>query len=283
VCYPHRRRIFHRIVSPSYYRSIYYDYGPYYRWGYVWPYHHRRYVFVSLGGWWPYYTYRRYYWYPSHYYAWYGRYPDEYVVERGDTHNYYTYNYYYDSEKPRLEEKPEEKPPEPDEETQADRCFDEGVKAFENGNYARAVERFQDALELASDDIVLPFAYAQALFAKGRYEKAAEALREALSKAPPQKEGAFYPRGLYLDADILNEQIDKLSRAVRLTLDADLQLLLGYQLLGMGRFDEAIEPLQNAQQDEGNHQAATLLMTLLDKLRNTEEKQSGSAMINEKS
>jgi len=54
--------------------------------------------------------------------------------------------------------------------------------------------------------------------------------------------------------------------------DANLQLLLGYQLLGMGRLDEAAEPLQKAQQDSDNHQAATLLMSLLEKLKNADEK-----------
>ena len=62
---------------------------------YVWPYYHRKYVFVSLGGWWPYdYTYMRYYWYGYHPYLWYGYYPVAREVVVGSD-NYYTYNYNY--------------------------------------------------------------------------------------------------------------------------------------------------------------------------------------------
>jgi len=170
----------------------------------------------------------------------------------------------------RLEQKPLT---EPGEATQTDRCFEAGVKSFEAGNYAEAIAWFHNALELAPDDIVLPFAYVQAFFANDEYKKAAEVLRTTLSEAPPEEEGVFYPRGLYPDDNVLNGQIKQLSRAVRLNpFDANLQLLLGYQLLGMGRLDEAAEPLQKAQQDSDNHQAATLLMSLLEKLKNADEK-----------
>lgn len=277
VHYPFGRVIFQRIVWPSYYRPIYYDYGPYCTFGYVWPYYHRKYIFVSLGGYWPYYPYRRYYWYPCHPYRWYGDYPMEYVVP-GDTYNYY---YYGSPDQPirvpvpdydalgevrkKLEEEPLEKPAEI---TQADRCFEKGVKTFEAGNYAAAVAKFQTALEQAPDDIVLPFAYVQALFADARYRKAAEVLREALSKVLPQEQGVFYPRGLYPDENILKGQIEQLSKVVKLNpFDSDLQLLLGYQLLGMGRFDEALEPLENAQKDYKNTQAATRLLGLLKELK----------------
>jgi len=274
---PFRRRIFYPIVWPSHYRPIYYDYGPGLTFGYVWPHYHRRYIFVSLGGYWPSYSYRRYYWYPCHPYKWYGDYPIEYVVP-GNTYNYH---YYESPDQPirvpvpdydalaevrkKLEEKPLEKPAEI---TQTDRCFEEGVKAFEARDYAVAVAKFQAALEQAPGDIVLPFAYVQALFADAQYRKAAEVLREALSKARPEKEGVFYPRGLYPDENILKGQIEQLSKVVKLNpFDSDLQLLLGYQLLGMGRLDEAVEPLENAQKNYKNIQAATRLLGLLKELK----------------
>jgi tetratricopeptide (TPR) repeat protein len=164
----------------------------------------------------------------------------------------------------KLEEKP---PAEPAQENQADRYFEQAVKAFEAGDYAAATTKFHDALELAPDDIVLPFAYVQALFASGEYEKAAEFLRKALIKTSPQEEGVFYPRGLYPDDSVLQQQVEQLDRAVRLNRsDSDLELLLGYQLLGMGRYDEAAGHLQNALLDSDNSQAATVLMSLLEKL-----------------
>ena len=86
--------------------------------------------------------------------------------------------------------------------------------------------------------------------------------------ASPEKEGVFYPRGLYAEESVLLQQIDQLSRAVQLNpADSDLRLLLGYQLLGMGKLDEAAVQLQTAALYSGNNQAATLLMKLLEKLR----------------
>jgi hypothetical protein len=50
----------------------------------------------------------------------------------------------------------------------------------------------------------------------------------------------------------------------------DLQLLLGYQLLGLGQRDKAVEHLTNACLDLENSQAATVLLNLLEKLEPTE-------------
>ena len=91
--------------------------------------------------------------------------------------------------------------------------------------------------------MILPFAYAQALFADGEYTKSAELLREALSRASPEKEGVFYPRGLYANDDVLYAQIEDLvDKLDRFGYDADMQLLLGYHLLGVGETGYAREP-----------------------------------------
>ena len=279
------RPIFSWISWPDCCRPICYDYGPHCTFGFFWPYYHRKFIFISLGGYWPCYTYRRYYWYGWHPYEWYGPCPPEYV-KLGDTYNYYYYNAppakspdANDLEQAgkKLEESP---PAGPQERTQADRYFEEGVKAFEGGNYAAAAAKFGAAMELAPDDIVLPFAYVQAVFAQGEYESAAEALREVMAKTavqsaakePPETEGVFYPRGLYPADDALQEQIKHLKEKVTQDpLDADLQLLLGYQLLGVGRLDEAAKPLADARLDYNNHQAATVLLNLLEKLKKADE------------
>ena len=123
--------------------------------------------------------------------------------------------------------------------------------------------------------MVLPFAYSQALFAKKWYSEAAEALRTALLNVPPDKEGVFYPRGLYSDDNTLFEQIDNLSEVAELySYDADMQLLLGYQLLGVGEIDEAVKPLQQASLDWENTAAANRLLNLLEKIKaeNSESK-----------
>ena len=95
-----------------------------------------------------------------------------------------------------------------------------------------------------------------------------EVLRESLMKVSPDKEGVFYPRGLYSDDDVLYEQINVLAEKAELySFDADLQLLLGYQLLGIGKLDEAVEPLQQASRDMENAVAATTLLNILEKIR----------------
>jgi len=244
-------RIFYWISWPDCCRPICYPWGPYYTFGHFWPYYHRRFVFVSIGGYWPDYPYRRYYWYGCHPYRWYGYYPPGYVTAGP------TYNYYYYDEEPRGEaieeahKKFEQAPPaKPAPESQTDRYFDQAVKAFEAGDYAAAADKFHEAQKLAPDDIVLPFARVQALFAAGQYNEAAAGLREALATAAPDKEGVFYPRGLYSDEKVLPQQIEQLSRAAQLN-----------------KLDEAAEHLQIAKQNSSNNQAATTLMNLLHKLR----------------
>jgi tetratricopeptide (TPR) repeat protein len=268
---------------------LHYSWGPWFTFRYFYPYYHRKYIFVSLGGYWPlHYPYRRYYWYGYHPYTWYGYYPIAREVQ-GDTYNYYTYNYYTDDNgvvsvsEPAVngivpvdhntfadvrEKLAQQEIQEPAEVTLADRHFEDAVKAFEIKNYEVAIEKFGEAMALAPDDIILPFAYSQALFARQQYSDAAAVLRQTLVNVAPDKEGVFYPRGLYSDDDVLFEQINLLAeRAELYSFDADLQLLLGYQLLGIGKLDEAVVPLQNASLDMKNAVAATTLLNMLEKIR----------------
>ena len=234
------------------------------------------------------YRYRRYYWYGYHPYVWYGYYPIAREVV-GDTYNYYTYNYYNDdnaavSVAPQeiggvvpvdhntfadvREKLAQQEAEEPMEVSLADTYFEDAVKAFEVDNYELAIEKFSEAMVLAPDDMILPFAYSQALFAHGQYHEAAEILRQSLAQVTPDKEGVFYPRGLYSDDNELFEQINLLVEKAELyNFDADLQLLLGYHLLGIGKLDEAAESLQYASLDMENAVAATTLLNVLEKIR----------------
>ncbi len=293
VYWNYHNQLCHRIIWPKYRFAVYYNHGPYFTFGYVYPYYLRRYIFVSLGGYWPVeYRYMRYYWYGCHPYWWYGYYPVAREVT-GDTYNYYTYNYYYSDGAVSTEYNPvadaikpvdhntfadvreklaQQAAKEPAPETAADVQFDKAVKAFEAGDYEIAIEKFSEASEIATDDIILPFAHSQAFFANEQYTEAAEVLRAALAKVSPEKEGVFYPRGLYSDDDILFEQIERLKqKAETFSFDADLQLLLGYQLLGIGEIDKAVEPLQQASLDLENAASATILLELLAKIRTNTE------------
>ena len=243
-------------------------------------------MFVSLGGYWPLgYRYTRYHWYGCHPYNWYGYYTIAREV-RNPSYNYYTYNYYTDGDggyqpaqtvNSEIFENLAEQTAEPQEATLADVYFEEAVKAFEVAQYNTAALKFAKAVELAPNDMILPFAYGQALLASQQYSKAAEVLRGALAKVSPEKEGVFFPRGLYPDEESLLKQIDRLAeRAAQFSFDADLQLLLGYQLLGIGQHDRAVEPLMNAGKDLENAQAAGVLMELLEKIKMTNTKSETS-------
>ena len=234
------------------------------------------------------YGYIRYYWYGCHPYRWYGYYPVAREISH-PTYNYYTYNYYstggataagtastaYDIQPvdhttfADVRSKLAAKAPQvPRAETLADRHFEDAVKTFGLGDYNRAADLLAKAMVLSPDDIILPFAYCQALFADQRYTEAAQALRHALAKFEPEKQDAFFPRGLYTDEDTLFGQIDRLAEKVNLySFDGDLQLLLGYQLLGVGELDAAVEPLRLAGKDLKNASSATILLNILEKIR----------------
>ncbi|MBN2018918.1 MAG: hypothetical protein JW749_01695 [Sedimentisphaerales bacterium] len=282
-------RVIHRIIWPSFYYPICYDWGSNISVSFVYPYYHRRYIFVSLGGYWPDYSCVRYYWYPAHSYFWYGYYPLAQEVG-GDTYNYYTYNYYgqqtettgVDNEAGATgltpvdhttfadvrEKLAQQKAQEPTAQTNADTLFDEGVKAFEQGNYAEAELKFAQAIGLEPQDIILPFAYAQTMLAQGKYNQAADVLRLALQKSSPDKQGVYFPRGLYTDENLLMDQIDTLTTAAQSQpADTNLQLLLGYQFLGIGEAEKAIVPLQNAKADPPNSAAAAMLLDLAEKIK----------------
>ncbi len=286
------QRICSRIIWPRYYYPVYYSWGHQYSFHYVYPFYHRRYVFISLNGFWPDYSYVRYYWYPTHFYTWYGYTPIAYEVP-GNTYNYYTYNYYgqqgvistttdYSTSGTGLtpvtaetfadvREKLSREGKSPDAKTLSDTMFEDGVKAFEQANYAEATEKFYAAMQLAPEDQILPFAYAQALFAEGKYTESAEAIRTALLKSSPDKEGVYYPRGLYLDENTLDEQIDQLAKAAdAMPGDSDLQMLLGYNLLGVGETDKAVGPLTKARDDYKNFGAANTLLELAEKIKTGE-------------
>ncbi len=273
--------VFRPIVSPNYRHIIFYRNGPHYAFRYIHPYYHRKHVFVSLGGFWPvHYRYVRYYQYGYYPYAWYGYYPQVYEVE-GDTYNYYIYEEQGDSNRAEneleyidedaiadaQEKLSAQTYKEPASESRADRYFEYGIKAFEGGNYSKAVYYFRSAVRVESDDIVLPFAYAQALFAGKQYEEAAGILRERITELSEEEKSVFYPRGLYPDDETLLGQIEELAaRAARYPDNEELRFLLGYQYMGIGRYEEAAEQLRRLNSQSENTAAAAVLLDLIEKI-----------------
>ncbi|OHB45583.1 MAG: hypothetical protein A2178_02135, partial [Planctomycetes bacterium GWC2_49_10] len=150
----------------------------------------------------------------------------------------------------------------------ADKFFDMGVTEFGNSNYASAVENFRTAVRLDTADTDLPFAYAQALFANNEYEKASAVLTTALFEMSPQKAEISYPRGMYADQSVLDTQIGNLKRAVLMDpTSGELQLLYGYQLLGVGKYDEAKVSLNVAKNNAKTAPSASMLLELADRMQ----------------
>jgi hypothetical protein len=277
----------------SYYHS-WCDYPVgYYGLSYYYPGYHRRFIFVSLGGYWPAgYHYSRYYWYGCHPYYWYGPtavYPyTAPVVNEYNTYN--TYNNYQTA--PTVENAATEtawKYPfgdqnydvgdyvdkispvdEPEFETAADLCFAQAVELFTAGKYEEAVAQFRDAIRISPNDVVLPFTYSQALFANEEYAHSASVLRAALAAIPDDQLTIYYPRGLYEKEEYLTAQIAVLEKAAEAEPFAgDYHLLLGYQYLGIGDLEKAAAPLARAAQDPANEQAAAMLIELASKIQET--------------
>jgi tetratricopeptide (TPR) repeat protein len=153
----------------------------------------------------------------------------------------------------------------------ADKLVDEGVKAFSAKDYATASEKFRSAVRLEPNDTVLPFMYAQALFANNEYEKSASVLDTVLTEmGPRQQRDVFYPRGLYSNETVLQSQIKNLERAVNMDpKNADLHLLLGYHYLGTGRLDEARSTLAPALNDKLSALPAQALVNLIEQVKQT--------------
>ncbi len=281
--YDSYRRRCHRVIWPQYNCRIYYPCRSRTLVACHYPYYHRKYVFVSLGGWWPsYYDSTRYYWYGWHPYRWYGYSPVPYEV--GGVYNNYTYNYYGADGTAQSSSRsampgsmaPAEQAVGVDPSSDgapiagpADHHFSAGVKAFEEGHYAMAATSFQQAMETAPGDKILPFAYAQALFADGHYRDAVSVLRLALASSESTEEapGVFYPRGLYQDDDQLFTHIDQFMDVQESQpQDADLKLLLGYHLLGIGEVSLARSYLEDVESSPETQPAAQTLLVLADRL-----------------
>jgi len=161
------------------------------------------------------------------------------------------------------------------------RHISEIAKAFVAGDYSRAASCAMQALSEFPDDSVLPFIYAQALTAEADYVKAAAVIREAVHRSEPQQLTIFPVAELYPDQDILLEQIEKLSNAATAApSSADLQLLLGYELMIEGQFDQALDALEKARNDYVNGRTAEVLCELCEKYRLTRGKQEKASTPN---
>ncbi|MBE0537659.1 MAG: tetratricopeptide repeat protein [Phycisphaerae bacterium] len=141
---------------------------------------------------------------------------------------------------------------------------------FRRGDYAEALRQAEEAVAAQPDSPVLGFAYAQALVANGQYDQAAGVLRRSLNAVDMQTQGVLFGEDLYPDADALAERIADLENTAQSQPDAaDLYLLLSYELIAAGRYDEVPGALDNAR-SYANLDAIRVLESIVEQLRNGE-------------
>ena len=91
-------------------------------------------------------------------------------------------------------------------------------------------------------------------------------------RLPEEELTVYFPRGLYEDEKVLNEQIAKLAEVTATEpFNADLKLLLGYQMLGTGEYEKAAEHLNEVRGDAVNGPTAERLITLIEKAESESE------------
>jgi hypothetical protein len=182
---------------------------------------------------------------------------------QGNTYAYYTYNYYGGTESSTAKYGSTPYQRSTPQKSEVGIYYENGVAAFKNGDYSAAAENFQHATRQANK--FMPFAYTQALFANGNYTQAAGQLRTAIDKLSPENDNILFPSFLYPSNQILLTQIEKLRRQT--SSDSDLQLLVGYQLFGVKKMDEAVAFLNKAKLNSVNEPAATKLLLMIEKTR----------------
>ncbi len=144
---------------------------------------------------------------------------------------------------------------------------------FRAGDYPEALKRATDAINADADNAILGFAYTQSLFANGHYDRAADALRQAIQNVDMKTQGVLFGADFYPDGEVFKGKIEQLIVAAGAEPDDnDLQLLLGYQLMAAKRYDAAAEALEKTRRDYINRQAAGLLVNVLDQLQRSEKK-----------
>jgi hypothetical protein len=189
------------------------------------------------------------------------RYSDLDLPPQGDN----TYNYFGGTEDSAAQNDPPAYQRQLPQKTEVGIFYGDGVTAFKNGDYAEATKNFQRAIRQANK--FMPFAYTQALFADENYAQATEQLRLALDKLSPENDSILFPKFLYPSDQILLTQIEKLREQAG--SDSDLQLLVGYQLFGVKKMDEAVEFLNKAKSNSVNELAATKLLLMIEKTKTT--------------
>jgi len=123
------------------------------------------------------------------------------------------------------------------------KLFDSGMAAFQAGQFAESLSKFDDALKLMPGDPVLHEMRAMALFAVGKFQQGAAALNSLLASTPGMDWTTLV--SLYGNLDDYTTQLRALESHVNAYLnDAAATFVLAYHYLVMGHNEQAIEMLR---------------------------------------
>ena len=107
--------------------------------------------------------------------------------------------------------------------------IDRGDDLFGRGEFDRAVEAYREAIRKAPDDPLAALALGHGLFATGSYREAAAELRRGLRLNPDLVQVQMNRRAFYGDGRVFDEQLQRLEHWVKTSPDdAAARFLLGY-------------------------------------------------------
>jgi tetratricopeptide (TPR) repeat protein len=145
---------------------------------------------------------------------------------------------------------------------EANERFDAARKAFYNGEYAKAQELVEEAIEILPSDATLHEFRALTLFAQKKYKEAAATLYAVLWAGPGWNEDTMV--ALYPNWDTYTRQVRALETYVKAHPDEGYaRFLLAYHYLVVGSMDAAIAQLKEVVRLDPKDQLSTSLVKAL--------------------
>jgi tetratricopeptide (TPR) repeat protein len=151
-----------------------------------------------------------------------------------------------------------------------------GIRLFERGQYARALQAFRAAREARPDSPYADFLLAQALFATGEYGQSAQAIRSGAVRNPDWSRHRVDVRSFYGETRDWKDHVSKLESFARAhPEDQDASLVLGYMAFftrDYGRAEQVFDKLEKECPSDGLAASyRRLALVELDRTRGLEE------------
>lgn len=144
----------------------------------------------------------------------------------------------------------------------ANEQFDVARKAFKSGDYAKAQELVERAIQALPSDATLHEFRALTMFAQKKYKEAAAALYAVLSAGPGWDKDTMAT--IYPDWNSYTPQLRALEEYVqRNPKEADGRFLLAYQYLVLGYKDQAVAQFRDVVRLEPKDQLSAALLKAL--------------------